>query len=30
MARPIARLKLGYYPLPIEEAQDIRSPVSFD
>ena len=25
MARPIARLKLGYYPLPIEEAQNIRS-----
>ena len=23
MARPIARLKLGYYPLPIEEAQNI-------
>src|SRR5271167_3303816 len=25
MARPIARLKLGYYPLPIEEAQNIRA-----
>ena len=25
MARPIARLKLGYYPLPMEEAQNIRS-----
>jgi len=25
MARPIARLKLGYFPLPIEEAQNIRS-----
>ena len=25
MARPIARLKLGYYPLPFEEAQNIRS-----
>ena len=24
MARPIARLKLGYFPLPIEEAQNIR------
>src|SRR5271157_5081452 len=24
MARPIARLKLGYFPLPIEEAQKIR------
>ena len=25
MARPIARLKLGYFPLPIEEAQNIRT-----
>src|ERR1035441_9671565 len=25
MARPIARLKLGYYPLPMEEAQNIRA-----
>ena len=25
MARPIARLKLGYFPLPIEEAQNIRA-----
>ena len=25
MARPIARLKLGYYPLPVEEAQNIRA-----
>ena len=25
MARPIARLKLGYYPLPIEEAHNIRT-----
>src|SRR5208337_3987379 len=25
MARPIARLKLGYSPLPIEEAQNIRA-----
>lgn len=25
MSRPFARLKLGYYPLPIEEAQHIRS-----
>jgi hypothetical protein len=24
MARPIARLKLGYFLLPIEEAQNIR------
>lgn len=24
MSRPFARLKLGYYPLPIEEAQNIR------
>src|ERR1017187_7634220 len=25
MARPIARLKLGYYPFPMEEAQNIRA-----
>ena len=25
MARPIARLKLGYYPVPIDEARNIRS-----
>ena len=25
MARPIARIKLGYYPLPIDEARNIRS-----
>jgi hypothetical protein len=25
LARPIARLKLGYFPLPIEEARNIRS-----
>ena len=25
MARPIARLKLGYFPLPIEEARNIRA-----
>ena len=25
MARPIARLKLGYFPLPVEEAQNIRA-----
>src|SRR5271165_4408619 len=25
MARPIAKLKLGYFPLPIEEAQNIRA-----
>lgn len=25
MSRPFARLKLGYYPLPIEEARNIRS-----
>src|SRR5207302_4919443 len=25
MARPFARLKLGYYPLPLEEAGNIRS-----
>src|SRR5271166_362630 len=25
MARPIAKLKLGHYPLPIEEAQNIRT-----
>ena len=25
MARPSARLKLGYFPLPIEEAQNIRT-----
>ena len=25
MSRPFSRLKLGYYPLPIEEAQHIRS-----
>src|SRR5271157_3858871 len=25
MARPIARLRLGYFPLPIEEAQNIRT-----
>ncbi|HVZ16021.1 MAG TPA: DUF6094 domain-containing protein [Terriglobales bacterium] len=25
MSRPIARLKLGYYPLPIEEARNIRA-----
>src|SRR5208283_4277828 len=25
MARPIARLKLGYYPLPIEEARNISA-----
>ena len=24
MARPFARLKLGYFPLPIEESQNIR------
>ena len=24
MCRPFARLKLGYYPLPIEEARNIR------
>ena len=25
MARPIARLRLGYFPLPIEAAQNIRT-----
>jgi len=25
MARPIAKLKLGYFPLPIKEAQNIRT-----
>jgi hypothetical protein len=25
MSRPFARLKLGYYPLPVEEAHNIRS-----
>ena len=25
MSRPVSRLKLGYYPLPIEEAHNIRS-----
>lgn len=25
MSRPFARLKLGYYPLPMEEARKIRS-----
>ena len=25
MARPISRFKLGYYPLPVEEARNIRA-----
>jgi len=25
MSRPFARLKLGYYPLPTEEARNIHS-----
>jgi len=25
MSRPFAKLKLGYYPLPVEEARNIRS-----
>ena len=29
MSRPFARLKLGYYPLPAEEARNIRSLLIF-
>jgi hypothetical protein len=29
MARSCARLKMGYYPLPPVEAQNIRSLLSF-
>ena len=29
MSRPYARLKLGYYPLPVEEARSIRSLLIF-
>ena len=25
MSRPFSRMKLGYYPLPVEEAQNIRT-----
>lgn len=28
MSRPFARLKLGYYPLPLEEAQNVRGLLS--
>lgn len=25
MSRPFSRIKLGYYPLPLEEAQNIKT-----
>jgi hypothetical protein len=25
MSRPFSRMKLGYYPLPVEETQNIRT-----